>query len=112
MLQKITTKQRRSKRVARIRAVVQGNSERPRLAIFRSHTALYGQLIDDGKGITLTTIKQEGTNKSAGSTLGKAVAAFCKEKKIAALVFDRGGEKYHGVIKEIADAARQGGVTI
>jgi len=112
MIQKITSKQRHSKRVARIRAVVKGNAKRPRLAIFRSNKSLYGQLIDDDIHVTLGSVKTEGTAISSGAQLGLSIATLCKKKKIAQVVFDRGGYKYHGVIKQIADAVREGGVRI
>lgn len=112
MQQHVTIKQRRSKRVARIRAVIVGDGTRPRLSIFRSHTALYGQLIDDAKQVTLGSVKAEGTNVASGKTLGSSLVALCKEKKITRLVFDRGGYLYHGVVKQIADTVREGGVTI
>jgi large subunit ribosomal protein L18 len=106
-----TIKQRRSKRVARIRATLKGSMERPRLVIFRSNTSLYGQLVDE-KGTTLGSAKAKGTNITSGSELGTAISALCKKKGIKKLVFDRGGYKYHGVIKQIAETVREGGVTI
>jgi len=112
MIKISTIKQRRSKRVARIRATLKGSAVRPRLVIFRSHTNLYGQIVDDGKGITLGSAKAEGTNIVSGSTLGASIGVFCKKKGIKQLVFDRGGYKYHGVVKQIADTVREGGVTI
>jgi len=112
MIKQITIKQRRSKRVARVRSVIRGTEKRPRLVIFRSHTGLYGQLVDDGKGITLGSSKIEGTNSASGSALGISIVALCKKKGIKQLVFDRGGYKYHGVIKRIAETVREGGVII
>jgi len=112
MIQQDTIKQRRGKRVARIRAVLKGNEACPRLVIFRSHKNLYGQLVDDGKGITLGSSKIEGTNLASGLALGTSITALCKKKGVKRLVFDRGGYKYHGVIKKIADTVREGGVTI
>jgi len=107
-----TIKQRRPKRVARIRATLKGSAIRPRLVIFRSHTSLYGQLVDDGKEITIGSAKAEGTNLASGSALGISIGVLCKKKGIKQLVFDRGGYKYHGVIKQIADTVREGGVII
>jgi len=112
MIKQITIKQRRSKRVARIRSVIRGTEKRPRLVIFRSHTGLYGQLVDDGKRKTLGSARQKGTNSASGVLLGDSIAALCKEKKVKQLVFDRGGYKYHGVIKQIAEAVRKGGVIL
>lgn len=108
----ITIKQRRSKRVARIRAVVKGSGKRPRLIIYRSHTSIYGQLVDDEKRITLGSVKTTGTNIASGTSLGEMVAKVCKKKGIKQVVFDRGGYKYHGVIKKIADTVREEGVRI
>jgi large subunit ribosomal protein L18 len=112
MIQHDTIKQRRGKRVARIRAVLKGTDARPRLAIHRSHTRLYGQLIDDEKNITLKSFYSKGTNTVSALELGKSIVNFCKEKSIKKLVYDRGGFKYHGVIKQVADTVREGGVTI
>ena len=112
MIQKLTIKQRRPKRVARIRALMRGTTKRPRLVIFRSHRALYGQLMDDAKRMTLASVKKEGTNIDSGSALGTSISVLCRKKKIQELVFDRGGYKYHGVIKKIADTVREGGIHI
>jgi large subunit ribosomal protein L18 len=112
MIKQITIKQRRSKRVARIRAVVVGSQKRPRLVIYRSHTGLYAQLVDDGKRITLGSAKTDGTNIASGTSLGEKIIAVCKEKGIKQVVFDRGGYKYHGVVKQIADTVRKEGVRI
>jgi len=112
MIQRKTIKQRRGKRVARIRAVVVGSKECPRLAIFRSHTHLYGQIFDDESHTTMGAATVKNTNKEAGKTLGKQIVALCTENKVKRLVFDRGGNKYHGVIAMIADTIREGGVTI
>jgi len=112
MIQKGTIKQRRSKRVARIRATLKGTGARPRLVIFRSHTSLYGQLVDDEKRITLGSSKIIGTNIDSGSAMGTAIVTLCKKKGMKHLVFDRGGYKYHGVIKKIADTVREGGIII
>lgn len=112
MIQKITIKQRRSKRVARIRAIIRGTTDCPRLSIYRSHKRLYGQMIDDQKQITLATVHINATNKESGTALGKQIAERCKSKKISRVVFDRGGYKYHGVIHCIAEAVRAEGVRI
>jgi large subunit ribosomal protein L18 len=73
---------------------------------------LYGQLVDDGKRKTLGSVRQKGTNSRSGALLGDSIVALCKEKKVKQLVFDRGGYKYHGVIKRIAETVREGGVII
>lgn len=103
-------KQMRRKRQNRIRSVVLGTSTRPRLSVFRSGQALCVQIIDDGAGKTLLSKQSEGKNAAAASTLGKEIAVLSKTKKITSVVFDRGGNRYHGVIKALADAAREGGL--
>jgi large subunit ribosomal protein L18 len=74
--------------------------------------SLYGQLIDDEKRMTIGLAKQKGTNSTSGSALGISIVALCRKKGIKRLVFDRGGYKYHGVIKQIADTVREGGIII
>ena len=97
-------------RKRRIRAKISGAADRPRLVVHRSNTALYVQLINDDKGITLTSQSSKKKNKEAARELGLRIAKAAKEKGISAVVFDRGGYKYHGSIKELADAAREGGL--
>lgn len=101
-----------NKRVARIRAVIRGTADRPRLSVFRSNTILTVQLIDDVMKKTLKTFVGKGKNTQAAKAIGSDIVAFAKEAKIAKFVFDRGGYKYHGVIKTLADTVREGGVTI
>jgi large subunit ribosomal protein L18 len=113
-------KQRRDRIHMRIRKVVSGSPERPRLAVFRSLKHVYVQLIDDVHGVTLASASTResavseglahGGNKAAGRAVGKAIAARAKEKGISTVVFDRAGFRYHGVVKELADAAREAGL--
>jgi large subunit ribosomal protein L18 len=113
-------KQRRHRIHLRIRKVVVGTAERPRLVVFRSLSNVYAQLIDDTKGATLvaaSTLEKELRkglkncgNKAAGRVVGRAVAERAKEKGVASVVFDRAGFRYHGVVKELADAAREAGL--
>jgi len=113
-------KQRRDRIHMRIRKVVSGSSERPRLAVFRSLNHVYVQLIDDVHGVTLVSASTrekpmgEGLshlgNKAAGRAVGKVIAARAQEKGISTVVFDRAGFRYHGVVKELADAAREAGL--
>lgn len=99
-------------RKLRIRAKVSGTQVRPRLSVFRSHRALYVQLIDDEAGKTLFSVKESGTTIAKAKTLGTRVAEIAKNKGISSVVFDRGGFRYHGAIKALADTAREGGLTI
>lgn len=108
----------RFKRKSRIRAKLDGTAERPRLAVFRSNKHLFVQLIDDVKGHTLVsagTTEEELKGKAGGNvdgakTLGNLVAKRALAKNISGVVFDRGGYLYHGRIKALADAAREGGL--
>lgn len=104
MLPKAEKRERRHKRV---RARVFGIKKIPRLGVFRSHKYIYGQLIDDEQGKTLASSR--GKIKTA-SAVGKSLAKKAGELKIEKVVFDRGGYKYHGKIKELADGAREGGL--
>ncbi len=107
----------------RIRKKVLGTAERPRLNIYRSVSHIYAQVIDDSKGVTLVSATSleagkakdgkshvSGGNLSAAKQVGKLVAERAKEKGISKVVFDRGGYLYHGRIKALADAAREGGL--
>ena len=102
----------RQKRKARIRAKVTGTTARPRLSVFRSNTAVSAQIIDDTKGVTLLAKRVSGKNKGAGKTLGTEIASLALKKGIKTVVFDRSGYRFHGTVKEVADAAREGGLKI
>jgi large subunit ribosomal protein L18 len=102
----------RQKRKARVRAKVTGTSLRPRLSVFRSNTAVLVQIIDDTKGITLLAKRLNGKNRAAGKMLGAEIARLALKKGIKTVVFDRSGYRFHGTVKEIADAAREGGLNI
>ena len=104
----------RARRVrTRLKAVGSG---RPRLSIFRSSKNIYAQVIDDAQGVTvaaassLESDKKAGGDKDAAATVGKLVAQRAIEKGVKDVVFDRGGFIYHGRIKALADAAREGGL--
>ena len=112
MLTRISKKTIHNKRVARIRAKVRGTEARPRLSVFRSNTALTAQIIDDVAKKTIYTFRSSGKNTTAAKAIGEKIVGFANTHKIKTLVFDRGGYKYHGVIKTIADSVRQGGITI
>ena len=106
----------------RIRKKLQGTGERPRLNVYRSTNHLYVQLIDDLKGATIISAntlefgeakegkRPTGGNVSAAKQLGKSIAERAKSKGITKVVFDRGGYLYHGRIKALAEAAREGGL--
>lgn len=104
----------RKRRHHRIRAKVTGTAERPRLAVYRSNRFVYAQLIDDEAGKTLMACDTR-TAAGAGSrekahAVGKSIAAAAREKNVTAVVFDRGGFLYAGVIRELAEGAREGGL--
>jgi large subunit ribosomal protein L18 len=98
----------------RLRAKISGTSEMPRLSVYKSNTSVYGQIIDDTKGITLASYsadKAKGKNfieKSANA--GKELAKMAIEKGVSKVVFDRGGFIYTGKVKAFADGAREGGL--
>ncbi|MGQ0670069.1 MAG: 50S ribosomal protein L18 [Actinomycetota bacterium] len=106
---------------SRIRKKVAGSAARPRLAVFRSQTHIYAQVIDDDRGATLCTassLDQElkarfkrGSNVDAAKAVGLLIASRAKEKGVSAVVFDRGGFLYHGRVKALAEAAREGGLS-
>jgi large subunit ribosomal protein L18 len=101
---------------ARIRQKLSGTAERPRLNVYRSLNHVYAQVIDDQKGETLVSAStlsmkvKTGGNVAAAREIGKAVAEAATAKGIKKVVFDRGGFLYHGRIKALADAAREGGL--
>jgi large subunit ribosomal protein L18 len=106
-----TKREMRRKRKLSSRSSVAGTSTRPRLAVFRSNTRVSAQLIDDDRGVTIASAIVEKKNIAAGKDLGAKIAQLAKEKKITTVVFDRGGFRYHGTVKAVADAAREGGLS-
>jgi len=106
--------QKRARRQKRIRAKVKGTEERPRLAVFKSNTAIYAQIINDDKGATLVSASsaeiKSGTMLEKAAATGKALAVKAKENNITMVVFDRGGFMYTGRIKALANGARDGGL--
>ena len=117
MVKKTDRKMERARRHLRVRRKISGTAERPRLCVYRSNTNLYVQIIDDVAGNTLVAastldkeIKTKHSNKEAAKELGKLIAKKAADKKIETVVFDRGGYIYHGVVKELAEAAREGGL--
>jgi large subunit ribosomal protein L18 len=118
-----TKKDRRERIQMRQRKRIFGTSERPRLAVFRSVAHIYAQVIDDTEGRTLVaassnepTLKDvfsgavRGGNLAGAEAIGKTIAERLKAKGIARVVFDRGGNLYHGRVRAVADAARKAGL--
>ena len=115
-MSKLTTLEARRRRQRRIRGKVSGTPERPRLAVFRSNRGVTAQIVDDKAGKTLAAagwqnIRDFKGDKTAQATeVGKLLAAKAKEAGVTTVVFDRGGYLYHGRVKALAEAARQGGL--
>ena len=99
----------RDKRRTRIRGKIKGTKDRPRLSVFRSNKHIYAQLIDDEKGETLAAA-MGGSDVSAAGEVGKSLAEKALKLGIKKVVFDRGGYKYHGRVKALAEGAREGGL--
>lgn len=98
-----------------IRQTISGTPERPRLSVFKSNKNIYAQLIDDTKGHTLAAVSSRELEVSnatidASKTVGSRLAEKAKEAGVAEVVFDRGGYKYHGQVKALAEGAREGGL--
>jgi len=116
MIKKEASNVARLRRHARIRAKISGTSETPRLNVFRSNNGIYVQVIDDETAKTLVSSStaelkiKNGGNIEAAKLVGADIAKKCKESKIKTVVFDRGGYIYHGVVKELAEAAREAGL--
>jgi large subunit ribosomal protein L18 len=115
----LTKFERRSRIKMRIRKKISGTADIPRLAVFRSNKQIYVQVVDDLNRITLLSASSKekevasktGIKKTEQAKLvGKLLASKCKEKGIEKAVFDRSGYKYHGRVKSLADAAREGGL--
>lgn len=107
--------ERRSKIKASIRKKISGTAERPRLTVFRSNTQIYAQLIDDVNGVTLASASSLGnkdkvTKTEQAAVVGKLIAKNAVAAGIQEVVFDRNGYLYHGRVKQLADAAREGGL--
>jgi large subunit ribosomal protein L18 len=114
----MTRDQLRARRHRRVRKKVSGTAERPRLAVRRSNRGVFAQLIDDDTGRTLASASWlalrstgfEGTKTEQAAEVGKLLAQAAFAAGIEACVFDRGGYLYHGRVKALADAAREGGL--
>jgi len=117
MITKTDRKFERARRHKRVRTKISGTAECPRLCVFRSNSNLYVQVIDDVAGNTLVQastldkeIKTKKSNKEAAKEVGALIAKRALEKNIKTVVYDRGGYIYHGVVKELAEAAREAGL--
>ncbi len=107
----------RLKKKVRVRKKVFGTEERPRLVVFRSAKHIYAQLINDDAGLTIvsssttdTKIDGSKSSKAAAVSIGQSIAKKAQDKNIKTVVFDRGGFRYHGRVKALADAARESGL--
>ncbi len=117
MITKTDRKMERTRRHIRVRRKISGTAECPRLCVYRSNTNLYVQIIDDVAGNTLVSastldkeIKTKKANIEAAKELGALIAKKALDKNIKTVVYDRGGYIYHGVVKELAEAARTAGL--
>lgn len=108
--------QKRYQRHQRVRGKISGTAKVPRLGVFRSHQYIYAQLIDDEKGKTIMAASDQKLRKGKRSKadlakeVGKLIAQKAQERKITKVIFDRGGYKYHGRVKAVAEGAREGGL--
>jgi len=114
----LTKQERRYRIKKRIRKIVSGTAERPRLSVFRSNKQIYAQLVNDQAGATLLAVSSldkgisvvEGNKSEKAALVGKALAEKASAAGISSVVFDRNGYLYHGRVKQLADAAREGGL--
>jgi large subunit ribosomal protein L18 len=112
-----TKRERRLRRRRRVRSRVSGTQERPRLSVYRSNRGIFAQLVDDGEGHTLAAVNwiepelRKLTAKERAKRCGELLAERAKAAGIESCVFDRGGYKYHGRVKALAEGAREGGLS-
>ena len=115
-MSQLTTRQARNRRHKRVRKLVSGTAERPRLVVFRSNRGIGAQLVDDNAGKTLAAASwldvrdAKGAKTEQAAEVGKLLADKAKAAGVKTAVFDRGGYLYHGRVKALADAAREGGL--
>ena len=119
MITKIDRKAERIRRHKRVRNKISGTAESPRLCVYRSNTNIYVQIIDDEAQVTLASastldkeVKTKRANVEAAKEVGALIAKRAAAKNITEVVYDRGGYIYHGVIKAVAESAREGGLKI
>ena len=112
----LTARKARERRHKRVRGKIVGSAERPRLVVFRSNRGIEAQLVDDLEGKTLAAASWlhlksfKGSKSEQAAEVGKLLASNAKKANVEAVVFDRGGYLYHGRVKALADAAREGGL--
>jgi large subunit ribosomal protein L18 len=112
----LTTRELRERRHKRVRRRLVGTAERPRLVVFRSNRGIAAQLVDDGASRTLAAASSlnirnaKGTKSDQAAAVGKLLAENAKKAGVKTVVFDRGGYLYHGRVKALAEAAREGGL--
>src|SRR5512132_1401255 len=114
---KATRYEGRTRRHVRVREKIRGSAARPRLAVFRSLTHIYAQLVDDDAGRTLAAAsskeaKDKAKRIESAKTVGALLADRAKQKGVTEVVFDRGGYRYHGRVKALADGVREAGVKL
>jgi len=113
----MTKRQSRLRRRRRVRARIVGSSERPRLSVYRSNRGVFAQLVDDAEGKTLAAVNwtepelRKLTAAAQAKRAGELLAERAKKAGIESCVFDRGGYKYHGRVKALAEGAREGGLS-
>ncbi len=104
----------RIRRHEKVRAKISGTSSRPRIAVFKSNQYIYAQVVDDESGKTLLSVSdmevKKGKKSEKALKIGETLAARMKEKGLLEAVFDRGGFKFHGRVKSVADGLRNGGI--
>lgn len=117
MVSRTDRKLERTRRHARVRTKVSGTAERPRLCVYRSNCNLYAQIIDDVAGNTIVSastldkeVKTKKSNVEAAKEVGALIAKRATAKNIKTVVYDRSGYIYHGVVKALAESAREGGL--
>lgn len=117
MVKKTDRKLERTRRHIRVRRKISGTADCPRLCVYRSNSNIYAQIIDDEAGVTLVSastldkeVKEKHANKVAAKEVGSLIAKRAIEKNIKDVVYDRGGYIYHGIVKELAEAAREAGL--
>ncbi|HWM63588.1 MAG TPA: 50S ribosomal protein L18 [Solirubrobacterales bacterium] len=112
----LTKRQRRLRRRRRVRARVVGTAERPRLSVYRSNRGVFAQLVDDGKGQTVAAVNwiepelRKLTASEQAKKAGELLAERAKAAGVESCVFDRGGYKFHGRVRALAEGAREGGL--